>query len=81
MTIQARGKAMRMLLEDQRRDIYEGASHDGKRGSGLYYVTYSDGYSPTLNREDIDILLRHGLVTEKWPGCYVATCSKKADAK
>jgi hypothetical protein len=71
MSFDARERAMRMLAEQPRREIYEGAGPGGKQGSGLYYVTYSEGRSPTLNRSDIDRLLADGKITEKYQGCYV----------
>lgn len=71
MGFDARDRALRMLADQPRRDIYEGAGPGGKTGSGLYYVTYSEGRSPTLNRADIDRLLEDGKITEKYPGCYV----------
>lgn len=71
MGFDARDRARRMLQEQPRREIYEGAATGGKQGSGLYYVTYSEGRSPTLNRNDIDRMLEDGWITEKYQGCYV----------
>ena len=71
MGFDARERALRMLTEQPRRELYEGAVAGWKTGSGLYYVTYSDGQSPTLNRGDIDRLLAEGKIIEKYPGCYV----------
>lgn len=74
MSYDARHRALRMLEEQPRRDIYEGASEGGKAGSGLFYVTYSDGQSPELTRKDIDLLLESDQIERKWPqydGCFV----------
>lgn len=77
MTFDARDRALRMLEEQPRRELYEGAGLGGKSGSGLYYVTYSEGRSPTLNKADIDRLVEEGKITEKYPGCYVlSSCAR-----
>ena len=57
-----------MLRADRRRDLYEGGTPDGKRGTGQYYVTYSAGvkYTPLRNVE-VDWLLRSGVIERKWP--------------
>ena len=73
MAFDARDRAMRMLAEDPRREIYEGAAPGGKKGCGLFYVTYSEGRSPTLTWGDIERLLKDGLIGKKYSGCYVAT--------
>lgn len=74
MSYDARERALRMLKEQPKRDIYEGAAHGGKSGSGLFYVTYGDGSSPELTREDIRLLLESDQIERKWPeydGCFV----------
>jgi hypothetical protein len=69
-------KAIRMLREDRRRDLYEGADpKNSKLGSGQYFVTYSNGEGPTLYRPDVEVLLREGTIRPKWRDaslhCYV----------
>lgn len=76
MSFDARERAMRMLAEQPRRELYEGAGAGGKQGSGLFYVTYSDGGSPTLTRSDIEVLIGQGKIKEKYPGCYVSSGDK-----
>jgi len=71
MSAQARERALQMLREQSRRSLYEGAASGGKKGSGLFYVDYSDGDSPTLNFADIEVLLKEGKITIKYSGCYV----------
>lgn len=74
MSYDARQRALRMLEEQPSRDIYEGASMGGKTGNGLFYVTYSDGQSPELTRDDIKLLLESDKIERKWSqydGCYV----------
>lgn len=48
-----------------------GAAPGGTTGSGLFYVTYSNGDSPTLDHDDIKNLLEDGLIKEKFKGFYV----------
>jgi hypothetical protein len=62
---------LQMLMEQPKRNLYEGAAPGGKKGSGLFYVDYSDGDSPTLNFDDIEVLLKEGKITIKYSGCYV----------
>lgn len=70
-------KALRMLREDRRRDLYESAARQNpEAGSGEYYITYGNGESPRLYRSDIDVLLREGTIRPKWKNdetlhCYV----------
>ena len=60
--------ALRMLRENPKRDLYEGADPlNTKRGSGNFYVTYSPNSNLVLNRGDIDDLVAAGLIKLKWP--------------
>lgn len=67
----AQERAIRMLKDDPKRDIYEAGTSDGKSGSGKYFVTYSQGRSPLLCQDDIDWLVRARVLRAKHPGCYV----------
>lgn len=68
-------KALQMLRDDRRRDLYEAADRrNTKIGCGLYYVTYSGGDSPELTKADIDALIFQGHIKQKYPdlsGLYV----------
>jgi hypothetical protein len=66
-----RQRALDMMQADPRHELYEGATVGGNLGSGLFYLTYSEGKGPVLDRPDIDNLLSDGLIVEKYPGCYV----------
>jgi hypothetical protein len=60
---------------DKKRMLYEGGDPKG-RGSGEYYIDYSSGNGPTLNRADVEELIRLGYITQKYrdvSGCYVLT--------
>jgi hypothetical protein len=71
--------ALRMLRQDPKRDIYEGADRlNTKKGSGNFYITYSPANSVVLTRGDIDDLVAAGLIKLKRPHnpeaqCYVLT--------
>lgn len=65
--------AIRMLKDVPRREIYEAGDKTGKRGCGSYFVTYSEGDSPELRQDDIDALLKGGVIRAIYPGCYVLT--------
>lgn len=64
-------QAIALLGADSRRDLYEGAAADGRSGSGNFWITHTatERYSPFENHE-VANLVRHGLIVEKWPGCY-----------
>ena len=66
-----RQRALDMMQAAPRHELYEGAAPGGKLGSGLFYLTYSEGKGPVLDRADIANLLSDGLIVEKYPGCYV----------
>lgn len=72
-------RAIQMLRENPKRDLYEGADRlNTKKGSGNFYVTYSPNSHLVLNRGDIDDLIAAGLIKLKWPRdpeaqCYVLT--------
>ena len=70
-----------MMQADPRRELYEGAGEGGKRGSGLYYVTYSEGKSPVLDSDDIENLLADGLIVAKYPGCYVLASNPRTTSE
>ena len=63
---------------DQRRMLYEGAGSNGKAGCGHYYIDYSDGNAPVLERVDIEQLVRLGHIERKWPDCEAYRASDKA---
>lgn len=67
--VQARLRAIDMLRAMRDRDIYEGGDYRGC-GSGKFYVTYSDGHGPELDREDVSLLLQQGYIEELYVGCY-----------
>lgn len=71
-------RAIELLRQDFRRDLYEGAEGRLKdnKGSGLYYVTYCpDGNGTELTRSDVEELLAERLIKPKWNDaslhCYV----------
>lgn len=49
-------KAVSMLESDHRREIYLGCD-------GFYYVTYSNGLSPTLHKSDVESAVESGRIT------------------
>lgn len=57
------------MRQPRRRDVYEGADSNGKRGSGRYFVTYGGGEA---TRTAIDEALARGLIRRKWEidGCW-----------
>lgn len=69
--------AITLLQQDFRRDLYEAAEGPPKdnKGSGLYYVTYSNGQGPELTRSDVQGLLAERLIKPKYNDaslhCYV----------
>jgi hypothetical protein len=77
----AAARAVAMMREDRKRDLYEG-SGGGDRGSGEYFVTYSDGKGPKLNRAEVEDLLASGLIKPKWrdASLHYYTLSDGADA-
>jgi hypothetical protein len=76
--------AIALLRQDFRRDLYEAADGPPKnnKGSGLYYVTYSNGQGPELTRSDIDGMLAERLIKPKYNDaslhCYVLTSLQSA---
>ncbi len=71
MNRNSRQRALDMMTADRRMELYEGAGPNSKTGSGLFYLTYSNGKGPTLDWSDIKNLLADGLIKEKYPGCFV----------
>lgn len=61
------GNALDLLRADRKRGVYEGGDHLG-RGSGEYFVDYSNGRSPTLTRDDVRIMAERGWLIEN-PEC------------
>ena len=71
--IHSRQRAIDLLRAKPHRDIYEAGDSTGKRGIGLFYVTYTGdevGGSPELDREDVRLLLESGHIEELYPGAY-----------
>lgn len=65
---------VRLMRDDPRRDLYEGGDKTGKRGCGLYWVTYSADakYDPLTTDEVLDLLNRRviELRYQDCPGFY-----------
>lgn len=60
-----------LLHQDARRDLYEGAAEDGKSGSGLYFISFSEGkkYQP-LTTEEVERLVKSRHIVKKYKWCY-----------
>jgi hypothetical protein len=69
----AQKQALRLLKENLNRHIYEAGNLSLKKGSGRYFVTYTDDNSPELRQDDIDALVKGGVIKEKFPGFYELT--------
>lgn len=63
-------RALAMLREDPKRDIYEARSATGKHGSGQWFLTYANGQGPQLSYTEVEELARSGHIEQRWPGCY-----------
>lgn len=65
-------RVLDLMRARQDRDLYETAGANHKVGSGMYAVTYT-GDEPRyayLTQEEVDDLVRRGMIEERWPGCF-----------
>lgn len=61
--------ALDLLRSEPRSEVYEGAaSARNKAGRGEFFVTFSNGTSPTLTRDDVSYMVEHGWIVQ-YPDC------------
>lgn len=65
----AQQRVLDLLKADRKRDLYEGADASGKKGCGLWWVTYSAGveYRP-LTTSEVRQLERSERIELTYPG-------------